>query len=146
MEENLDTFNGSLDKTFGLPSRDWKQYAPLTLAYVGDAAYDLVIRTILVKREDVQTRKLHRKATSYVSAKAQAAIVKTLLPEFSGEEEAIYRRGRNASPATKPKSATTEEYLEATGFEALLGYLYLSGEFDRMCELIREGLANYDAE
>ncbi len=146
MEKNLETFEGSLDKLFGLPSRDWKQYAPLTLAYIGDAAYDLVIRTVLVKREDTQTQKLHRRASSYVSAKAQAAIAEALQPEFSEEEASVYRRGRNASPATKPKSASREEYLEATGFEALIGYLYLEGEFERMCELIRKGMAIYGTE
>ncbi len=140
MEKNLTSFSRSLDDLFGLPSKDWKQYAPLTLAYIGDAVYDLVIRTLAVKREDRQTQKLHREVTACVSAKAQARMIETLLPELTEEETRIYRRGRNAKPSTKAKNATMTEYLKATGFEALMGYLYLCGEFERMDILIKKGL------
>ncbi|MCD7818595.1 MAG: ribonuclease III [Lachnospiraceae bacterium] len=140
MEKSISSFTGSLDETFGLPSRDWKQYSPLTLAYIGDAAYELVIRTIYVKRENIQPQKLHRKVTDCVKAKAQAAMMEALLPELNEEEKAIYRRGRNSKPYTKAKNATMREYLEATGFEALMGYLYLDGQFERMNELIAKGL------
>ncbi|MCC8103647.1 MAG: ribonuclease III [Clostridiales bacterium] len=136
-EQNLTQI---LDTTFALPSKDWKQYAPLTLAYIGDAAYELVIRTILVKREDIQTQKLHQRVTRCVSAKAQARMIAALLPELSEEEAAIYRRGRNSKPYTKAKNATMAEHLEATGFEALMGYLYLDGQFARMAELAAKGL------
>ncbi|MCD8336263.1 MAG: ribonuclease III [Lachnospiraceae bacterium] len=129
-----------LDARFSLPSKDWKQYAPLTLAYIGDAAYELLIRTILVKQEDMQTQKLHQKVTHCVSAKAQARMIAALLSELSEEEAAIYRRGRNSKPYTKAKNATMAEYLEATGFEALMGYLYLDGQFERMAELAAKGL------
>ncbi|MCD7812473.1 MAG: ribonuclease III [Lachnospiraceae bacterium] len=136
-EQNLTQI---LDTTFALPTKDWKQYAPLTLAYIGDAAYELLIRTILVKREDIQTQKLHQKVTHCVSAKAQARMIAALLPDLSEEEAAIYRRGRNSKPYTKAKNATMIEYLEATGFEALMGYLYLDGKFARMTELAAKGL------
>ncbi|MCD7737149.1 MAG: ribonuclease III [Lachnospiraceae bacterium] len=141
MEKSISSFDRSLDETFGLPSGDWKQYSPLTLAYIGDAAYELVIRSIYVKRENIQTNKLHQKVTEHVKAKAQAEMIRRLLPELDEEEEAVYRRGRNSHPYTKAKNATMTEYLEATGFEALIGYLYLSGRFDRMNELIARGLA-----
>ncbi len=140
MEKDITSFNGSLDELFGLPSRDWKQYSPLALAYIGDAAYDLVIRTIVVRQGDMQTQKLHRKVAGCVSAKAQSQMITALLPELTTEETSIFRRGRNAKPATKAKSATKEEYLKATGFEALIGYLYLNGSYQRMSELIRAGL------
>lgn len=129
-----------IDAGFALPSRDWKQYAPLTLAYIGDAAYELIIRTIYVKRHDIQPQKLHRLVTRCVSAKAQAKMIAALLPELDEEETAIYRRGRNSKPYTKAKNATMTEYLEATGFEALMGYLYLEEKYERMTELAAKGL------
>ena len=138
------SFNESLDQTFRLSDKDWKQYSPLTLAYIGDAAYELVIRSIVVKTANCQPQKLHQKVTSRVSAKAQVKMIEALLPMLTEEEAAIYKRGRNAKPYTKAKNASMTEYLEATGFEALIGYLYLSGEFERMNELIAAGLAVLD--
>ncbi len=129
-----------INTAFALPSRDWKQYAPLTLAYIGDAAYELIIRTAYVKRHDIQPQKLHQKVTRCVSAKAQAKMITALLPELDEEETAIYRRGRNSKPYTKAKNATMAEYLEATGFEALMGYLYLEEKYERMTELTLKGL------
>lgn len=135
-----DVFAGSMAAVFALPLKDWKQYSPLALAYIGDAAYELIIRTIFVKRADMQVEKLHRKVTHCVSAKAQARMIASLLPELSEEEASVYRRGRNAKPYTKAKNATMAEYLEATGFEAVMGYLYLEERFDRMNELTARGL------
>ena len=130
----------SLDSVFGLSSKDWKLYSPLTLAYLGDAVYEMVIRTICVKRTNMQTQKLHRKVTGYVSAKAQAKMMDALIGELTEEEESIYRRGRNSKPYTKAKNASMEEYLKATGFEALVGYLYLQKEYERMNALIAHGI------
>ncbi len=140
MEESIRTFTESLDETFRLSEKDWKMYSPLTLAYIGDAAYELMIRTIFVKRANCQTRKLHRLTTSCVSAKAQARIMEALQPLLTEEEAAVYRRGRNSKPCTKAKNASIQEYLEATGFEAVMGYLYLKGEYARMNELTLCGL------
>ncbi|MCD7882885.1 MAG: ribonuclease III [Lachnospiraceae bacterium] len=139
-KDDKDRFTGSMETMFSLPSRDWKQYSALELAYIGDAAYELIIRTIYVKRADMQVEKLHRKVTRCVSAKAQAKMAASLLPLLDEEETAIYRRGRNAKPYTKAKNATLAEYLEATGFEAVMGYLYLEGRFERMNELTAKGL------
>ncbi|MCC8045292.1 MAG: ribonuclease III [Clostridiales bacterium] len=139
-KDNKDRFAGSMELMFSLPSRDWKQYSALALAYIGDAVYELIIRTIFVKRADMQVEKLHRKVTRCVSAKAQAKMITALLPVFDEEEMAIYRRGRNAKPYTKAKNATMAEYLEATGFEAVMGYLYLEERFERMNELTAKGL------
>ena len=144
MEKSIMSFNESLDQTFRLSDKDWKQYSPLTLAYIGDAAYELVIRSIVVKTATCQPQTLHQKVTSRVSAKAQDKMIEALLPMLTEEEAAIYKRGRNAKPYTKAKNASMTEYLEATGFEALIGYLYLSGEFERMNELIAAGLAVLD--
>ena len=140
MEKSIISLEDSLDTVFGLSSKDWKLYSPLTLAYLGDAVYEMVIRTICVKRTNMQTQKLHRKVTGYVSAKAQAKMMDALIGELSEEEESIYRRGRNSKPYTKAKNASMEEYLKATGFEALVGYLYLQKEYERMNVLIARGI------
>ena len=140
MEKSIISLEDSLDSVFGLSSKDWKLYFPLTLAYLGDAVYEMVIRTICVKRTNMQTQKLHRKVTGYVSAKAQAKMMDALIGELTEEEESIYRRGRNSKPYTKAKNASMEEYLKATGFEALVGYLYLQKEYERMNALIAHGI------
>ena len=140
MEKSIISLEDSLDSVFGLSSKDWKLYSPLTLAYLGDAVYEMVIRTICVKRTNMQTQKLHRKVTGYVSAKAQAKMMDALIGELTEEEESIYRRGRNSKPYTKAKNASMEEYLKATGFEALVGYLYLQKEYERMNGLIAHGI------
>ena len=140
MEKSMISLEDSLDSVFGLSSKDWKLYSPLTLAYLGDAVYEMVIRTICVKRANMQTQKLHRKVTGYVSAKAQAKMMDALAGELTEEEESIYRRGRNSKPYTKAKNASMEEYLKATGFEALVGYLYLQKEYERMNALLAHGI------
>lgn len=140
MEKSIISLEDSLDSVFGLSSKDWKLYSPLTLAYLGDAVYEMVIRTICVKRANMQTQKLHRKVTGYVSAKAQTKMMDALIGELTEEEESIYRRGRNSKPYTKAKNASLEEYLKATGFEALIGYLYLQKEYERMNALIAHGI------
>lgn len=140
MEKSIISLEDSLGSVFGLSSKDWKLYSPLTLAYLGDAVYEMVIRTICVKRTNMQTQKLHRKVTGYVSAKAQAKMMDALIGELTEEEESIYRRGRNSKPYTKAKNASMEEYLKATGFEALVGYLYLQKEYERMNALIAHGI------
>ena len=140
MEKSIISFNESLDQVVRLSEKDWKMYSPLTLAYIGDAAYELVIRSIVVKKANCHPQKLHQKVTAKVSAKAQAKMIEALLPLLTEEEASVYRRGRNSKPYTKAKNASMQEYLEATGFEALIGYLYLCREYDRMNELIAEGL------
>lgn len=121
--------------------QDPKAYSPLALAYMGDALYDLIIRTVVVERGNRPVRDLHRIAVRYVSAEAQAKIVSALQDRFTEEEEAVYRRGRNSKPHTKAKNASMEDYLKATGFEAVLGYLYLTDNTDRALEMVRDGLA-----
>ena len=140
MEKSIISFEESLNQTFRLSEKDWKMYSPLTLAYIGDAAYELIIRTIFVKQANCQPQKLHQKVTSLVSAKAQSKMIESLLPVLTEEEAAIYRRGRNSKPYTKAKNASMTEYLEATGFEAVMGYLYLQREYNRMNELVLLGL------
>ena len=110
------------------------------MAYIGDAAYEIVIRTILVRKANMQVNKLHRHAAGLVKAEKQSAMIEILEPLFTEEEKQIYKRGRNAKSYTKAKNASTIDYRRATGFEAVMGYLYLKGDYKRMIDLIRAGL------
>ncbi len=114
--------------------------APLVLAYLGDAVYELEIRQMLVKRDHSRPAKLNKEAAQLVCAAAQSRIAEAILPYLTEEEEAIYRRGRNAHSPTTAKNQTVGDYRRATGFEALIGYLHLCGETGRMRELIALGL------
>ena len=117
-----------------------RQYSPLTLAYAGDAAYELVIRTMLVRRANQPVHQLHRQASSLVKAEKQSEMAGILEPLLTEEEAQIYRRGRNARANTHARSAGIQEYRRATGFEAVIGFLWLSGRKERMLDLIAAGL------
>lgn len=119
--------------------QDVRAYSPLALAYIGDAVYDLIIRTVVVERANRPANELHRITVRYVSAEAQSRIVETLIENFTEEELSIYRRGRNSKPHTMAKNASPSDYLKATGFEALLGYLYLQDKMERVLELVKKG-------
>ena len=130
-----------INQGLSLEKIDAQTQSPLVLAYIGDAVYEVVVRTMVVARSDATVSKLHRQSSQLVKAQAQAAIVKLLA--LTEEEERIFKRGRNAKSYTMAKNATMADYRAATGFEALIGYLYLNGETERMLKLIREGLAAY---
>lgn len=138
MEESL-TMLLQIKKAFACKEADVRSFSPLTLAYIGDAVYDLIIRTVVVERGNRSANLLHRKTIQYVNAGAQAAMIEALLEELTQEEEAVYKRGRNAKSHTAAKNASIEDYRKATGMEALIGYLYVSDRFDRILELIRLG-------
>lgn len=140
MEESL-SLSSRIRELFGLKEVDMKAYSPLTLAYIGDAAYELVIRTMVVEKGNRQASQLHRLTTSYVKAQAQAAMIEALELELTEEELAIYKRGRNAKSYTSAKNASILDYRKATGLEALIGYLYLSGREERVLFLIKEGIS-----
>ena len=129
-----------LMEQFHLEKQDIRSYSPLTLAYIGDGIYELYIRTILVEQGNRQANKLHKHASRLVKAPAQSKMIETLEPLFTPEEEAVYKRGRNAKSYTTAKNATTGEYRRATGFEAVMGYLYLQGDLDRAVMLIKKAL------
>lgn len=118
--------------------RDHTQLNGLALAYVGDAIYEIYIRDYLIEKGETKPNKLHRAATHYVSAKAQAFLIQQILQEnlLTENEELYYRRGRNAKSHTSAKNADITTYRVATGFEALMGYLHLTKQTERMEELI----------
>lgn len=119
---------------------DIANYSPLALAYIGDAVYELMIRTHVVSHGSMQVNKMHKKSASLVKAQTQAELIKILEPELTPLEHAAYKRGRNAKSVTMAKHATMIDYRMATGFEALMGYLYLTEQFDRLVELAGYGL------
>ena len=119
---------------------DLRTYSPLTLAYIGDGVYELIVRTVLVKRGNCPVNRLHKQASSLVKAASQSAMMEVLEPMLTEEEAGVYRRGRNAHSPTMAKHATMSDYRRATGFEALIGYLYLKEDFTRMTELVHAGL------
>jgi ribonuclease-3 family protein len=118
-----------------LPERELHAMSVLALAHVGDAVYELLVRTELCRRGRLTAGALHRETVLYVSATAQARAAERLLPRLTEEERDIYRRGRNTKVASVPRSAAAGEYHAATALEALFGWLFLRGEMRRVEEL-----------
>lgn len=116
---------------------DIRQYSPLSLAYMGDCIFDLCVREYLLKQANMPANKLHQKSKALVNATSQSKMYKSLIDMVSEEEKAILKRGRNANSNTKAKNATMIDYKNATGLEALFGYLYLKGEQQRINELFK---------
>ena len=122
---------------FNIKKQDIRTYSPLTLAYIGDGVFDLIIRTVVVDKGNTSPNELHRHTSSIVKAHTQALMAEALMEELTEEEHDVYRRGRNAKSFTTAKNATVADYRKATGFEALMGYLYLEDRFDRAVYLSR---------
>ncbi|HOQ07165.1 MAG TPA: Mini-ribonuclease 3 [Clostridiales bacterium] len=130
-----------------LPVRpgDINTYSPLALAYVGDAVYELYIRTLLLSKGNAPVHKLHRQSVAYVKAKAQSDVIHKLLEKLDPVEQDVVRRGRNAKSGTVPKNADISDYRYATGFETLLGYLYIKQDFKRLLEVLRISVEQSEA-
>ena len=139
-----DNFLEQIKKQFSLGEQEPGAYSPLVLAYLGDCVYELVVRTVLVEKRNCTVQKLHREATWFVKAGTQAAMADFLLPKLTEEEEDIFRRGRNAKSHTVPKNADVGDYHKATGFEALIGYWYLTKQNERMLEMIYDAVSEVD--
>lgn len=137
---DLDAF---IRQQFALEEKDIRSFSPLALAYIGDGIYELVIRTVTVRQGSRQVNKLHRDTSRLVKAQAQSEMMKTLLPLLTEQEADIYRRGRNAKSFSVAKNASVGDYRRATGFEALMGYLYLQGDMERLSELVQAAVAQY---
>ena len=120
------------------------QMSPLTLAFIGDCIFDLVVRTIVVENGNAPVNKLHNRAAHYVKAPSQMIMLNLIKDEFTEEEMAVYKRGRNAKSYTSAKNASIGEYRVATGFEALIGYLYLNQQFERALYLLHLGIERFD--
>ncbi len=115
-----------------------KQKNPVVLAFLGDAVYTLWVRQKLVEKADAKPTDLQRAASKIVSAQGQSAFLEKVLPMLTADEEEIFRRGRNAKKPTKSKNASVAEYSRSTGFEAVLGFLHLTGQTERMEQLLAQ--------
>ena len=120
-----------------------EQYAPLVLAYIGDAIYEAYVRSrVIEENPDMPAYKLHNKSVKYVKAHAQANSIHAMTEMLTEEEMAIFKRGRNAKSPTTAKTATLVDYRHATGFEALIGYTYISGNTERLHTLMKSAYEN----
>jgi ribonuclease-3 family protein len=140
MEQSLASFAEWFRQLYHLDKPDVRQYSALTLAYIGDAVYEIIIRSYVVGKGNAQVDKLHKRSSQLVKAGTQSELIKVIEPKLTQEELAIYKRGRNAKSYTMAKNATMSDYRRATGCEALVGYLYLSERYERLTELIHDGL------
>ena len=139
MEESI-KIEEAIAKALKLETVDPRTYSPLVLAYIGDAVYELLIRTKVINHGSMQVNKMHKKSASLVKAETQANIIKAIQDDLTEEELAVYKRGRNAKSATTAKHATMIDYRMATGLEALVGWLFLTEQYARLAELVSRGL------
>lgn len=123
---------------------DIRQYSPLALAYMGDCIFDLCVRSYLLKQANMPPNKLHQKAKNIVNAKSQSIIYADIITIVKDEEVAILKRGRNAKTHSRAKNTSMTDYKNATGLEALFGYLYLKNDFERINELFDLSLKSLD--
>ena len=128
-------------EAFGLKEANPARIPTLSLAYLGDAGFEVVVRTVLLEEKSGPNGALFARSLPYVSAVGQAKMTEVILPLLSEEEAAVFRRGKNAKPEHGAKNASSREYHLATGLEALVGYLYITGREDRLINLIKTGMA-----
>jgi len=137
MKDLIEIVRGTVNQK---DEKEVRRMAPLTLAYMGDVIFELFIRNYLVNNSDLPVGELHKKAISYVKAKAQATIVHQLEKELTEEEWGIVKRGRNQKSATSPKNADLIDYKYATGFETLLGHHFYTGDIQRLISLMERSV------
>ena len=138
---------GKIMQFFELEEQDYRTFSALTLAYIGDCVYELVVRTVVIHHSKKAVNDLHKKAIKFVKAESQALMMQGLLDEeiLTEEEITIYKRGRNTKSHTSAKNASIAAYRKATGFEALIGYLYVTNQMERILELTKIGLKYVEA-
>lgn len=136
MEESLSI----VQEMFPMNEAKLRTYSALSFAYIGDAVYELIIRTMITSRGNMKPNKYHQHVIEYVNARGQVRIMEKIRPHLTEEENVIFRRGKNAKPPTCAKNQSLHDYHIATGFEALVGYLYLGGQMRRLMELLDIGL------
>lgn len=129
----------------GADSIDAMLYSPLSLAYIGDSVYELIIRSISVMKGNAPVHKLHLRSVKYSKAASQAKMLGMIYQYLSEDEADIVRRGKNSKPGTLPKNACAGDYMSATGLEALIGWLYIKKEYDRIIFLMQKAINGLDA-
>lgn len=142
MEESVTTtdFLTYYKQCMKLEPVDANSYSPLVLAYIGDAVYELIIRSRVVNQGSMQVNKMHKRSAGLVKAGTQAALIRAIEDLLTAEEHAVYKRGRNAKSVTTAKNASVIDYRTATGLEALAGWLFLKERYDRLVYLVSQGL------
>lgn len=139
-------FDSYMRELFEMEEVDINTYSPLTLAYIGDCVFDLIIKNLVISHGNKQVSKLHKETSSLVQASAQSLMMRKIQEQLTDEETSVYKRGRNAKSITPAKNQSITDYRRATGFEALLGYLYLQKEWKRMLDLVKIGLDSLDVK
>ncbi len=139
MEESLSIYSAIIEK-FAMEKQDIRTISPLTLAYIGDSVFDLTIKTMVVGQGNAPVNKMHKKVSEIVKAHGQVLMYEAIKDILTEDESSVFKRGRNAKSYTSAKNATKIDYRIATGYEALIGYLYLQDKMDRVLELINIGL------
>ncbi|MFI3172485.1 MAG: ribonuclease III domain-containing protein [Eubacteriales bacterium] len=137
-------FDSYIRETFSIEEVDIQTYSPLTLAYIGDCVYDLIIKNIVIGGGNRQVQKLHKDTSQLVQASTQSTMMRVMQEILTEEELKIYKRGRNAKSVSPAKNQSITDYRRATGFEALIGYLYLKKEWKRIVDLVKVGLDSLD--
>ena len=137
-------FDTYMQELFQMKEVDIKEYSPLTLAYIGDSIYDLIIKSLVVNEGNRQVQKLHKETSMRVQASAQSKMMRAIQEHLTEEEHAVFKRGRNAKSVSPAKNQSITDYRRATGFEALMGYLYLKKEWKRMLARVKIGLESMD--
>ena len=142
MEEGLNGLSmlSQIHREFGGGEVDLRTYSPLTLAYIGDAVFEIIIRTLIVEKGQRAANTLHRHTTKIVCAQTQAKMIDAVYDSLTQEEQDIYRRGKNTKIHSSAKNASLADYRKATGFEALCGYLFLKDDTVRITCIIRQAL------
>ena len=133
-------FVSYMNELFQMEEVDIREYSPLTLAYIGDCVYDLVIKSLVINAGNKQVNKLHQETSNLVQASTQSLMMRTMQEHLTEEEHAVYKRGRNAKSVSPAKNQSITDYRRATGFEAHLGYLYLKKDYKRLLDLVKIGL------
>ena len=133
-------FVSYMNELFQMEEVDIREYSPLTLAYIGDCVYDLVIKSLVINAGNKQVNKLHQETSNLVQASTQSLMMRTKQEHLTEEEHAVYKRGSNAKSVSPAKNQSITDYRRATGFEALLGYLYLKKDYKRLLDLVKIGL------
>ena len=145
MEKSVEwQFEAAMQEIFQLREVEIQEYSPLTLAYIGDGIYELLIRTLVVNEGNKPVQKLHKEPSALVQASAQSKMMRRLQEELTEEEHAVYKRGRNSKSVSPAKNQSVTDYRRATGFEALMGYLYLKKDWERMLKLVKTGLESLE--
>ena len=138
-------FDSYMRELFQMEEVDVQTYSPLTLAYIGDSIYDLIIKSLMVSHGNKQVNKLHKDTSNLVQASTQSLMMRTMQEHLTEEEHAVYKRGRNAKSVSPAKNQSITDYRRATGFEALLGYLYLKKDWERLLDLVKIGLDSLES-